>query len=115
MNRSAFFLVVLLALWRIVTARTNRRCKVPDPLENIPAMKESAAKGDVSAEKELVKNLGSDDPAERFYAIRALKQITGETFGYVFYDDEIKRLPALNRWNDWLKQRQAADTPTSAP
>ena len=60
----------------------------PDPSGKIPAMKEAVRVHDLRAAPQLVKDLESDDGAVRFYAIEALQRLTGETFGYVYYQDE---------------------------
>jgi hypothetical protein len=49
-----------------------------------------------------VKSLESDDPAVRFYAIRGLQDLTGETFGYIWYADDPNRRDALEKWRHWL-------------
>jgi hypothetical protein len=74
----------------------------PDPSGKIPAMKEAVREHDLRAAPQLVKDLASDDGAVRFYAIEALHRLTGETFGYVYYQSEEQREPALKRWKDWL-------------
>jgi len=85
-----------------------------DPALKIPAMKEVAREHDEKALKQLVKDLDSDDPAVRFYAIRTLKEITGESFDYRYYEDDLERLPALKRWQEWLATRKAGATQPSA-
>src|SRR5207253_2825000 len=67
----------------------------PDPSGMIPAIKQAARSHDQRAVPYLVKDLESDDPAVRFYAIEALRRITGQDFGYVYYGDEDAREPAL--------------------
>jgi hypothetical protein len=38
--------------------------------------------------------------------------MTGQQFGYRYYDNETGRAPAVGRWHDWLSGRQAlASTP----
>jgi hypothetical protein len=74
----------------------------PDPALKIPAMKRGVKAGDTKALAQLVKDLDSDDPAVRFYAIRTLEELTGDRLGYVYFDDEVERKPALLRWNQWL-------------
>jgi hypothetical protein len=54
----------------------------PDPSVKIPAIKKAVRKGDRGAAAQLVKDLDSDDPAVRYYAISGLERITGERFGY---------------------------------
>lgn len=38
----------------------------------------------------------------RFYAIRGLQDLTGETFGYVWYAGDRERGSALRLWKAWL-------------
>ncbi len=84
-----------------------------DPSLKIPAFKEAAAKHDESALQHLVKALNSDDAAVRLYAINTLREITGTTLDYRYYDDELQRLPALKRWQDWLAARQGTTQPAT--
>lgn len=81
----------------------------PDPASKIPAIKEAAREKNEQSATQLVKDLDSDDPAVRFYAIQALQRLTGETFGYRYYDDEQQRKPALQKWNEWLSERKTTD------
>ena len=74
----------------------------PDPSGKIPAIVQAAKKGDRRVLNQLVKDLDNDDPAVRFYAIRTLEQLTGERLGFVYFDDEVERKPALARWSQWL-------------
>jgi hypothetical protein len=74
----------------------------PDPSLKIPAIKLSVQNKDNSAAAQLVKDLNSDDPAVRFYAIEGLRKLTGEDFGYRYYDDTDAREPAVERWKAWL-------------
>ena len=80
----------------------------PDPSGKIPAMKEAVRVHDLRVAPQLVKDLESDDGAVRFYAIEALHRLTGETFGYVYYQDEEQREPALKKWKDWLAHQPQA-------
>jgi hypothetical protein len=89
--------------------------KSDDVAGRIPAMKRAAGRHDRSAAPELVAALGSDDPAERMFAIRALREITGQTFGYNYYEDDAGRAPALQRWKDWLSPRPPATGPATGP
>jgi hypothetical protein len=82
-----------------------------DPSLKIPAIRHSAATHDERSIHELVKDLDNDDPAVRFYAIRGLQEITGKSFDYRYYDDEPDREPAVKRWHEWLKQREATAQP----
>ena len=78
----------------------------PDPDAKIPAIKVAVKDHNHAAVPQLIKDLDSDDPAVRFYAIRGLRDLTGETFGYNFYDDHDQRQPAVLRWKLWLSRQK---------
>jgi hypothetical protein len=77
-------------------------------IAKIPAIKQSVRQKDLSAAATLVQELDSEDPAVRFYAIYALHDLTGEDFGYKYYDDELERRAAVERWRDWLGEQRAS-------
>jgi hypothetical protein len=79
----------------------------------IPAIKEAARSGDMSAAPQLVEDLGSDDAAVRLYAFEALRELAGggETHGYVYYADYEQRRAAVAKWQQWLQQQGAATRP----
>jgi len=106
--------------------------KNPDPAGKIPAYKEAVREKDRRATRQMVKDLDSEDPAVRMFAIVALRRLTGgDTFGYEYFDDEHERRPAIKRWEHWLRgegpeERQqqqdatagssgATDAPSGAP
>jgi hypothetical protein len=74
----------------------------------IPAIKSATRTQNHSAIAQLVQDLDNDDPAIRFYAIAALSRLTGQTLGYRYYDDEIRRRPSLEAWRAWLAQAGGA-------
>ena len=76
----------------------------PDPSGKIPAIKQAVRDKDRRAVPQLVKELESDDAAVRLFAIEALHRLTGQDFGYRYYDDEEIRQPAVDRWRAWLEQ-----------
>ena len=78
-----------------------------DPASRIPAIKKAVSARDSQTAQHLVKSLESEDPAIRFYAIRGLQDLTGETFGYVWYADDPNRGEALEKWRRWLGQNCA--------
>jgi hypothetical protein len=80
--------------------------KARDPASKIPAIKKAAAAKETRTAPILVKSLESDDPAVRFYAIRGLQDLTGETFGYVWYADDKQRRASLDQWKQWLGARE---------
>jgi len=80
----------------------------PDPAAKIPAIEAAVAAKDLSQAPQLVKDLNNDDAAVRFYSINGLDRLTGETFGYHYYDDEMQRAPAIEKWKVWLEGWKAA-------
>ena|ERR1700730_11957431 len=83
------------------TPREDRSITAIDPLNSIPAIQDAARNKDRHAIPALVKQLDNDDPAIRFYAISALRDITGETFGYHYFDNGVVRKPAVQKWQEW--------------
>jgi hypothetical protein len=79
----------------------------PDPSVKIRGMKKAARERDVAAIRQLVKDLDSDDPAVRFFAIHSLHDLTGHDLGYRYYHDENQRREPLGRWQEWLTQHEA--------
>jgi hypothetical protein len=87
-----------------------------DPAAKIPAIKQAVAAKDQSAIRQLVKDLESDDPAVRFFAIGGLHRLTGESFGYLYYEDDDARKPAVQRWQTWLRSQESdGAAPTTQP
>ena len=74
----------------------------------IPAIKEAADQDNRKAIPRLVQDLNDHDPAIRFAAISALNRITGDDFGYRYYDDESDRQPAIARWREWMKRHPSS-------
>lgn len=76
--------------------------------QKVPAIKQAVERKDHSVAAQLVKDLDSDDPAVRFYAIEGLERLTGETFGYHYYEDRDARSQAVQKWRQWLGERGPA-------
>ena len=74
----------------------------------VPAIKEAVKNRDVSAAPQLVHDLDSDDPAVRFYAIEGLRRLTGQSFGYVYYEDRDRRREPVMKWRRWLDESHEA-------
>jgi hypothetical protein len=72
----------------------------------IQAMKVAAERKETRDLPQLVKELESDDPAVRLFAIESLHRITGQDFGYVYYRDRETRQPAVERWKQWLTDQK---------
>lgn len=82
--------------------RPERDVRNPNPAGKIPAYKEAVRERNLDATRQMVKDLDSDDPAVRMFAIVGLRRLTGETFGYRYFEDQHQRLPAIRRWERWL-------------
>jgi hypothetical protein len=96
------------AIWTLAGCTAPRRPLVvtdPDPSVKIPAYKKAVRERDRDAAPQLVADLESDDPAVRLFAIEALQIVTGETFGYRYFDDEEDRRVSVAKWQAWLKER----------
>ena len=72
----------------------------------VPAIKDAVASKDMSAAPQMVSDLDSDDPAVRFYAIEGLERLTGQTMGYVYYEDRDARRAAVMKWRKWLDDQK---------
>lgn len=79
-----------------------------DPSLKIPAIVHAVESEDDSSIRRLIDDLNSDDPAVRLYAIQGLERLTGESFGYRYYDDEPARRMAARRWREWLGARNGS-------
>ena len=74
------------------------------PDRAIPAIKSETAAGNKKAIPYLVHDLESTDAAERMYAIDGLRRLTGQDFGYVYYEETDQRQPAVDQWKHWLAE-----------
>src|SRR5215210_4242280 len=78
----------------------------PDPSGKIPAMKKAVRERDMKVVRQLIKDLDSDDPAVRMFAIHSLEELTGERYGYSYFHDDLQRKTALQSWKQWLAQQE---------
>lgn len=69
-----------------------------DPASKLYAIVRAGETKDASAIPHLIEQLNSDDQAVRMYAIGALRRITGEDHGYVYYAPPSRREEAIQRW-----------------
>ena len=74
------------------------------------AMSQAARNKSSRAIVPLVKRLHAEDPVIRLSAIRALKEITGQDLGYRSYEPQVKRVEAIERWQDWLVEQNLVVT-----
>jgi len=88
-----------------------------DPQERTVAIVDAASAGDQDAIPHLISLLDSDDPAERMLADQSLRQLTGQDFGYHFYDPDWRRAKAARAWSEWWQsqagQSSSASTSTT--
>jgi hypothetical protein len=81
-----------------------------DPSQRINSAVEAGQSRDANAAPLLVDRLSDSDSDVRFYAILALRKITGTDMGYSFYDPPDQREAAIARWRQWLGQKNWAST-----
>gem|GEM_PF-3291960 len=73
----------------------------PDRAQAVVRLAESH---DTQSIHKLVELLQDHDQAVRMVAILALQRLTGETFGYRYYDDAARRGAAVERWRGALRE-----------
>jgi HEAT repeat protein len=106
--------ILLTEVGGCVHPRAPIRFDSPDVNARIAAIRHAVRTKDQSAAPHLVVALDDDDPAVRFYAIEALRQLTGERKGYNYFEDDPDlRRPAVDRWRAWVEQ-QGMKMPGSA-
>lgn len=116
MRTTAAAIVFLTVAGCFTAPRAPRDIADRDPSVKIPAIKAHAGQRNKGVVAQLVADLDNDDPAVRFYAITALRNITGQTFDYRYYDDEFQRRDALAKWQSWLEeQSRSATSPATRP
>ncbi|MEM9415151.1 MAG: HEAT repeat domain-containing protein [Planctomycetota bacterium] len=82
-----------------------------DAPDRIPALVRQADRPGDEGLSVLIHALDDDDPAVRMFAVQALRERTGESFGYRYYDSAERRRPAIRRWRDWADAQQNPGTP----
>jgi hypothetical protein len=73
-----------------------------NPTLRIMAIKRAGDSKDSAAVPQLVDCLQNEDNSVRFYAVEALRRITGTDRGYDYKDPPQKRAAAVKRWQDFL-------------
>ncbi|MEM9066170.1 MAG: hypothetical protein AAGB51_11840 [Planctomycetota bacterium] len=71
------------------------------PADRVRAAERAGDTGDSTAVPYLINQLESDDAAARAAAVDALRELTGESFGYVWWGPETERREAARRWAAW--------------
>jgi len=77
-----------------------------DPAVRIRAIKWAADNSVLPAVPQLVDSLGSEDQAVRFYAIEALRRITGTDCDYDYKTPPDRRAAAVKRWRKFLDSKE---------
>jgi hypothetical protein len=77
----------------------------PNPTIKILAAKWAGDNKDTSTIPQLVDLLGDEDTSVRFYAIAALKEITGTDNGFDYKSGPAVRAKAIDRWRQYIKDK----------
>jgi hypothetical protein len=77
-------------------------------------MMEAQRTNDRQALPLLVERLNDSDDVVRMFAGNVLRQMTGQTMGYSFYDPPKARQEAVDRWRAYLA-KGATTAPATAP
>lgn len=89
------------------------RLQSEDLRVRVAAIIEAGNAKDATAVPLLVNRLEDDDSDVRMFAILSLERITGHTFGYLYYQREPQRRPAVERWRVWLNAASQPATQTA--
>ena len=73
-----------------------------DPSVRIQAVAHAGRTMDAGSVPFLIDRLTDSQADVRFFAIIALKRITGETMGWNYYDPPPTQAEAVARWRQWL-------------
>ena len=79
------------------------------PTVRIMAIKRAGDSKDSAAVPQLVDCLQNEDESVRFYAVEALRRITGTDRGYDYKESPQKRAAAVKRWRDFLEPDGATE------
>ena len=80
-----------------------------DPNERARAAVRAGRQRDHRAVPLLVDRLDDEDVGVRFYALLALKQITGTTLGYHYRAPTVERQRAIQRWREYVRTGRHRD------
>lgn len=120
--RLAFFLCLCAAVGLTgcepIQADSYRGFEDDDPAARLAAITRAGRTRDEQAIPYLVDRLTDSEPEVCFFAIVALRKITGRTFGYRHYQPRRLRAEAVLKWRQWVKEHGKASTrpkPTKQP
>ena len=81
----------------------------PTPAARLYAISQTYDSGVLPPYARLVEQLDSDDVAVRLMAITRLERLTGETFGYRYYDSRRVRESAVLKWVNIIESGRILD------
>lgn len=112
--RSAFFLCLFAAVGLTgcepIQGDAYRDFEDDDPAARLAAITKAGRTRDDQAIPYLVDRLTDSEPEVCFFAIIALRKITGRTFGYRYYQPRRLRAEAVRKWRRWVKEHGKAST-----
>jgi hypothetical protein len=88
-------------------ATVAQQLQSENPSERMAACVTVARQNDRAALPLVVERLDDPSPDVRFCAIHCLEQMTGQTFGYKFYQEDADRQEAVQQWRGWLAAQAA--------
>lgn len=86
------------------------RLQSDNPSVRIEAITQAGRQSDRRAVPLLVDRLADDDADVRLFAQLALEKITGQTFGYRYFELPAERSAAVERWRAWLTEQVESPT-----
>lgn len=75
-----------------------------DPVFVIPAIKQTGEANRTANIPRLIELLDSEDSAVRLASIQALRDLTGEDFGYEVWHDADGRSESVSQWKRWAAE-----------
>ena len=87
--------------------RNFREMLHPAPIVRARAAGLNGAEPDAIAIPTLIERLDDKDPVVRLTSHEALKQRTGQDFGYVPWSDDAERAPFVAKWKAWWQTKRA--------
>lgn len=117
---AARWFALLLGFWLVAGCAQSKIAgdgRAADAPDRIPALVRQADPGNAPGTEGLsvlIHALDDDDPAVRLFAVQALRERTGRSFGYRYYDSADQRRGAVRRWRDWADP-QDGGTPAPTP
>jgi len=111
---ACFLLASILCGCAASNSALYRRLQSEDPDQRIRAAVRAAKSDDEKAVPYLVDRLEDSEEEVRFAAYMALKQITGKTMGWRYYEPPERRAEAVRRWRQWLTETRGKEPAESS-